>query len=204
MRSSTSCYRPCLASCAPFETLQCRRSAIHGKRHLYSPPQKSIRSPNVRWSEQEVKTYKYVLQSPLSDDLHAMQGRMKKSLLRRYPRKEEGPLQHSSTHYDLSSTRPPILQLPEPLNKSGSQNTPALQERVKHLYHVARGYFTFYKTGLKAIWSNYKEYRSIAPRAKAFDVLLQTTPMAEIIPKMMAAFERGEITRREYQVFLRT
>lgn len=147
------------------------------------------------------------LKAPLLDEMLALNGRIKRSSLGRSRPEKPKSLSQPSSYYDLTSTRPPSLDLPEPVSWDG-ETPPSVTERskgiVKTLYKTGKGYLVFYKNGLKAVWSNYKEYRKIAPRARAFDQIHSTTPRTEIIPKMRAAFETGQISRREYLLYLRT
>ena len=147
------------------------------------------------------------LEAPLLKEMLALNGRIRRTSLARFRPERPKSLSHPSSYYDLTSTRPPSLDLPDPVSFD-KEASPSVTERskvlVKTLYKTAKGYLIFYKNGLKAVWSNYKEYREIAPRARAFDQIHSTTPRTEIIPKMKAAFEAGQITRREYLLYLRT
>ena len=146
----------------------------------------------------------YELVSPLLDDMNALGGRIRRTSINRHRRNKSKALQHPVSYYDLTSTRPPQLNLPGPLTGSQGDGSPSTTDRVKHIYHLAKGYLTFYKDGLKAVWSNYKEYRKISRRARAFDKLHWTTPKNELISRMKTAFDTGQITRREYVLWLRT
>ena len=64
--------------------------------------------------------------------------------------------------------------------------------------------FTFYKTSLRQVWRNYQELRRIKDRARYFDDLHWDTPPEKLMPTLKIAFDNGAITRREYQLYLRT
>ena len=81
-----------------------------------------------------------------------------------------------------ASTRPPTLELP-----SRDRN----QSIFKHYYRLGKSYVTFYKTGIKAIYQNYKLARQIQHE----------------IPSGLskeAALAHGSISRASYQLLLRT
>lgn len=97
---------------------------------------------------------------------------------------------------DLSSTRPPALETPkapEPRDHDG--NIP-LNIRLSYLYRLGKSYVSFYKAGLKNLWSNYKEYREIKRRLGPF-------PLNDVV-KYSGKGGRPTISRREYQLCLRT
>jgi hypothetical protein len=103
---------------------------------------------------------------------------------------------------DLSSTRPAKLETPEGpvLDDDGKITTSA---RAKYLYALGRAYLTFYKTGLKNIWNNRKEYNEIKARLGRFTpedaALYGGQTVSESDPQRIPT-----ITRREYQLYLRT
>ncbi|ERF76424.1 hypothetical protein EPUS_07304 [Endocarpon pusillum Z07020] len=93
---------------------------------------------------------------------------------------------------NLSSTRPARLDSPEgPIKDEGGAIT--LKNRASYLFQLGKAYARFYKTGLKNIWSNYKEYRDLRRKlggAEIHDLVRYASTPA--------------ITRREFQLHLRT
>ncbi|KAK7888095.1 hypothetical protein LTR67_008972 [Exophiala xenobiotica] len=71
----------------------------------------------------------------------------------------------ASINRDLSSTRPPPLETPPPLERTDYDDGQIpLGDQAKRLFRVGKAYLTFYKTGFKSIWSNYKGLRAIHAR----------------------------------------
>lgn len=97
---------------------------------------------------------------------------------------------------DLSSTRPAVLEVPEPLNPDDFAGNVPIQEQAKYYFRLGKSYLSFYKTGMKNIYSNYKEYREIKQR-------LGPLPINDAV-KYGGQGGRPSITRREYQLYLRT
>ncbi|KAK7755424.1 hypothetical protein SLS62_002651 [Diatrype stigma] len=64
------------------------------------------------------------------------------------------PIPLSATLNPPASTRPPPLELPDP-----SQS----QSKFRHFFSLGKAYMTFYKTGLKAIFTNRRLLASVAP-----------------------------------------
>jgi hypothetical protein len=93
---------------------------------------------------------------------------------------------------DLSSTRPAPLNLPDGPVKELDESV-SLKSRGTYLFRLGKAFVGFYKTGIKNIWFNYKEYRQIRKRidGTAIHNLIQHGPT----PK---------ISRREFQLYLRT
>ena len=104
---------------------------------------------------------------------------------------------------DLSSTRPAEIGSPDgPERDDGGNVTTAA--RAKYLYSLGKAYLTFYKTGLKNIWNNRKEYNEIKSRLGPISpeeaALYGGQPLNENDPQTVVP----TITRREYQLYLRT
>jgi hypothetical protein len=97
---------------------------------------------------------------------------------------------------DLSSTRPVALQIPEAPKPQDHGGVIPITVRLSYLYSLGKSYITFYKTGLKNIWFNYKEYQKIKQRLGPF-------PLNEVV-KYSGKDGRPTISRREYQLCLRT
>jgi len=97
---------------------------------------------------------------------------------------------------DLSSTRPATLQTPKAPKSQDHGGVVPLKVRLSYLYHLGKAYLTFYKTGLKNVWSNYKEYRKINERLGSFAL--------NDVVKYSGKGGRPTISRREYQLCLRT
>ena len=96
---------------------------------------------------------------------------------------------------DLSSTRPAKLEAPEAPSPAQFGGVVPVSERAKYLYRTGRSYLSFYKTGLKNIWSNYKEYQVIKQRLGGRSI----TDAAKY------GYSDGQpISRRDYQMYLRT
>ncbi|KKY29164.1 hypothetical protein UCRPC4_g00070 [Phaeomoniella chlamydospora] len=149
---------------------------------------------------------KYEITAPLYDELVRLEGHIRKASLPKFPHKAQKVSKTNSLQpaYDLSSTRPPPLTLPERLLTKPGEPLPPITENVKNLFHIAKGYLAFYKAGLKQLWANYKEYRQIVSRARAFDKLHWTTSEKDLISKLREFRRSTGITRREYNLYLRT
>lgn len=70
------------------------------------------------------------------------------------PTTPRDPIPLAATLNPPASTRPPPLELPDP-----SQS----QSKFGHYFSVGKAYMTFYKTGLKAIFTNRRLLASVAP-----------------------------------------
>jgi len=93
---------------------------------------------------------------------------------------------------DLSSTLPAPLVVPDgPVKDEDGAIT--FKNRASYLYKLGKAYIGFYKTGVKNIWSNYKEYRE-----------LQTRLGGANIHDLIKYASTPSISRREYQLYLRT
>lgn len=97
---------------------------------------------------------------------------------------------------DLSSTRPAPLESPEAPQSHDHNGSVPISVRLSYLYRLGRSYLSFYKTGLKNVWFNYKEYRKIKERLGSF-------PLNDVV-KYGGKGGRPTISRREYQLCLRT
>merc|ERR1712000_3442 len=132
----------------------------------------------------------------------------------------------ASINRDLSSTRPPPLETPPPLKRTDYDDGEIpLRDKAQRLFRVGKAYLTFYKTGFKSIWSNYKELRAIHARlgtskleniikygsADAVTDQKNETRKSEADVKR-ATSQAGDrnghstptVTRRDYQLALRT
>lgn len=94
-------------------------------------------------------------------------------------------LQASSTLNPPTSTLPPPLSLP-----TKEPNLPATQ-RLKFYYQTGKAYLTFYKTGVKALWQNYKALRQLRLRI----------PRGQSAEQALRA---GLFSRAEYHLIRRT
>jgi hypothetical protein len=97
---------------------------------------------------------------------------------------------------DLSSTRPAPLETPEAPQPLDHNESVPIGVRLSYLYRLGKSYLSFYKTGLKNVWFNYKEYRKIKERLGSF-------PLNDVV-KYGGKDGRPTISRREYQLYLRT
>jgi hypothetical protein len=97
---------------------------------------------------------------------------------------------------DLSSTRPARLQTPKVPTRWDHGGVVPLKVQLSHLYRLGKSFLTFYRTGLKNLWFNYKEYRKIKARLGPF-------PLNDVV-KYSGKGGRPTISRREYQLYLRT
>ena len=109
---------------------------------------------------------------------------------------------------DLSSTRPAELEAVE-APAQGEDGSVPIANRAKYLFRLGKSYVNFYKTGLKNIWYNRKEYNKIKARLGPH----HPTHAALYGGQVIYRNENGnqveigrvpEITRREYQLYLRT
>ena len=91
---------------------------------------------------------------------------------------------HASRINPPSSTHSPPLKLP-----SRAPTLPA----YKHYYSTGKAYLSFYKTGLKAIWTNFKLIRALPNKVSSKNA-------AEIL----AATQNGTLSRANFQLILRT
>ncbi len=94
-------------------------------------------------------------------------------------------LQASSTLNPPTSTLPPPLSLP-----TKEPNLPATQ-KLKFYYQTGKAYLTFYKTGVKALWQNYKALRQLRLRI----------PRGQSAEQALRA---GLLSRAEYHLIRRT
>lgn len=104
---------------------------------------------------------------------------------------------------DLKSTRPAELEATLPPEQDQDGNV-AIAARAGYFYRLGKSYLTFYKTGLKSIWNNRKEYNKIKARLGSY-----TPEDAALYGGQQVSNERAPeriptITRREYQLCLRT
>ncbi|KAL8925171.1 MAG: hypothetical protein Q9208_003676 [Pyrenodesmia sp. 3 TL-2023] len=83
---------------------------------------------------------------------------------------------------------PPASTLPPPLILPSREPS---QWRPVFYFRTGRAYLTFYKTGLKAIWSNYKLLRQVRPRIPRDKSLEQ-------------ALRDGDLSRADYHFICRT
>ena len=93
---------------------------------------------------------------------------------------------------DLSSTRPARLDPPEGPVKEDDGSI-KIQSRGNHLFQLGKAFLGFYKTGLKNVWSNYKEYQELRQRLGGRDV-----------HDLVRDGDTPKISRREFQLYLRT
>jgi hypothetical protein len=102
-------------------------------------------------------------------------------------------------------TQPAHLETPGPLSrKDYSHGRIPISERAKWLYQLGKGYLTFYKTGLKNVWLNYKELRKIRAR-------IGQQSLEDVVKYgLRSGSGRQEdqykpvLTRQDYQLALRT
>ncbi|KAL8928394.1 MAG: hypothetical protein Q9172_000880 [Xanthocarpia lactea] len=102
------------------------------------------------------------------------------------PRQASVPSAQSS-----STLNPPISTLPPPLELPTSEPNLSGTQKLKFYYKTGRAYLTFYKSGVKAVWQNYKLLRQLRPR----------------IPKGQSAEQAlrdGLLSRAEYHLIRRT
>ena len=113
----------------------------------------------------------------------------------------EGPLIsldqiHPLPNQDLSSTRPAVLRTPEAPQRHEHGGIVPVNVMFPYLYRLGKAYVTFYKTGLKNVWLNYKEYRDIKKRLGPLHI--------NDVVKYGGKDGLPTISRREYQLCLRT
>jgi len=102
---------------------------------------------------------------------------------------------------DLASTRPAPLDLVALDRRDDGSVT--LQGRVTYWFHLGKAYLKFYKTGLKNIWTNYKEVREIKAQLGPYTLNQAAKYGGQSItsdPQRKVPI----ITRRQYQLCLRT
>ncbi len=90
-----------------------------------------------------------------------------------------------------STLNPPASTLPPPLELPTSESNLSGTQKLKFYYKTGRAYLTFYKSGVKAVWQNYKLYHQLRPR----------------IPKGQSAEQAlrdGLLSRAEYHLIRRT
>jgi hypothetical protein len=113
---------------------------------------------------------------------------------------DEKAISFAETHpfpdQDLSSTRPARLQTPKVPTPWDHGGVALLKARLSYLYRLGKSFLTFYRTGLKNVWFNYKEYRKIKARLGPF-------PLNDVV-KYSGKGGRPTISRKEYQLYLRT
>lgn len=97
---------------------------------------------------------------------------------------------------DLASTRPAALQTPEAPKPQDHDGSIPISVQLSYFYRLGKSYVSFYKTGLKNIWFNYKEYRKIKQRLGSYSL--------NDVVKYSGKHGRPTISRREYQLCLRT
>jgi hypothetical protein len=97
---------------------------------------------------------------------------------------------------DLSSTRPAPLETPEAPQPHDHNGAVPISAWFSYLYRLGKSYLSFYKVGLKNVWFNYKECRKIKERLGSFSL--------NDVVKYGGKGGRPTITRREYQLCLRT
>ena len=77
---------------------------------------------------------------------------------------------HPFPNQDLSSTRPAPLQTPAaPLPEEHGGVVP-IGVRLSYLYRLGKAYGSFYKTGLKNVWYNFKEYQKVKERLGPYHI----------------------------------
>jgi hypothetical protein len=97
---------------------------------------------------------------------------------------------------DFSSTQPAPLNAPDAPRAADFGGAIPLNARTSYLWRLGKAYLAFYKTGLKNIYSNYKEYTEVRRR-------IGKTPIHEAV---LYSGTPGypTITRRDFQLYLRT
>lgn len=114
---------------------------------------------------------------------------------------------------DLTLTRPADLETVLPAEPDESGNVP-FTAHASYFYRLGKSYVNFYKTGVKNIWNNRKEYKKIKARLGPHtpedaalyggqdvwrQIARRTDNSTEVEIKKIPT-----ITRREYQLCLRT
>lgn len=109
---------------------------------------------------------------------------------------------------DLASTRPADLETVPSAKENESGNIP-ISARASYFFRLGKSYVTFYKTGVKNIWNNRKEYKKI--KARLGSHTLESVALyggQAVNPSRDSSRAEGKkiptITRREYQLSLRT
>lgn len=92
------------------------------------------------------------------------------------------------TTQQQSTINPPTSTLPAPLTLP---TRTASQPALKYYFYLGRAYFTFYKTGAKAVYTNYRSSRNIISRLPA------STPPSD-------ALANGLLSRAEWQLIRRS
>jgi hypothetical protein len=172
-------------SLRPFSitTARCKSSKIRtpfsGPRHNSSQEDVTISSPEPRSKNTRVS-----YPSPVRNSCLAEEPLISLEQTRPFPEQ------------DLSSTRPAPLETPEAPQPHNHNGSIPISVRLSYLYRLGKSYLSFYKTGLKNVWFNYKEYRKIKER-------LGSLPLNDAV-KYGGRDGRPTISRREYQLCLRT
>lgn len=97
---------------------------------------------------------------------------------------------------DLSSTRPADLHIPDyPTSADGRSLD--FQTMGSYYYRLGRAYLSFYKTGLKNVWHNYKGAREIRLRIKRNTGGLKQKHIYQAVQDQV-------LSRRDYQLLLRS
>ncbi|KAL8735640.1 MAG: hypothetical protein Q9166_000809 [cf. Caloplaca sp. 2 TL-2023] len=86
---------------------------------------------------------------------------------------------------------PPSSTLPPPLSLPASEPNVSGTAKFKFYYRIGRAYLTFYKSGVKAIWQNYKTLRQLRPHIPRGSSTEQ-------------ALRDGLLSRAEYHLIRRT
>jgi hypothetical protein len=172
-------------SLRPFSitTARCKSSKIHTP---FSGPQRDSPQENVTISSPEPrsKNTRVSYLSPIRNSCLAEEPLISLESTRPFPER------------DLSSTRPAPLETPEAPQPHSHDGAVPISVRLSYLYRLGKSYLSFYKTGLKNVWFNYKEYRKIKERLGSF-------PLNDVV-KYGGKDGRPTISRREYQMYLRT
>ncbi|KAF2666701.1 hypothetical protein BT63DRAFT_427131 [Microthyrium microscopicum] len=159
----------------PTQTLRCLHTGATPS------PSQSIRRPPQ-------KTYKnYSTESQQSKPLPPAPSETKLPIPAPATPETQVATSPSDEYNPPSTTRPPPLKLPV---RKADDSTPG------HLFRTARSYFTFYKTGLKAIWSNRQFAQPIQERLRQAE---RNDPDSK--RKDPAGFHHG--TRAEFQLIRR-
>ena len=109
---------------------------------------------------------------------------------------------------DLSSTRPAELEAVEP-PEQGEDGSVPIANRAKYLFRLGKSYVNFYKTGVKNIWNNRKEYNKIKARLGPCPPAYAALYGGQVLYRnddgnQVKIGKVPKITRREYQLYLRT
>jgi hypothetical protein len=113
-----------------------------------------------------------------------------------------------TSNQDLASTRPADLEIVPPAQEDESGNVP-ITVRASYFYRLGKSYVTFYKTGVKNIWNNRKEYKKIKARLGPYNFEDAALYGGQAVNRSENSNEVNVekipmITRREYQLCLRT